>query len=534
MSPSNPQQPTARLVCNARDEHVEIAVLDGRLREIPLLDNLGMVELDLEPGVYVVQFRSGSEKVERIATLTTPGKTVYVDLDQPIEIATPVPVFRTRTSHEYQSYPAQGASMVNPQPAPGHQGEGKLFLFLRDPFGNPDDLSGYVPEAFRLKICDEKGMALFDFAADAHHQRDQRWSSIHLALDPGLYILESDLGEGRLRHQGVYVCRDWQTQVFANVALSDWPEHQMVIDLENLSLLMARPGMGFDPEREDFHLAEVALKALSTSGNIPGAQRTDMLWMKFENPLLGIYAAYLHLRRKRVIYGLMNDVFHNLHGLLGPIPEVLCLGQGLLRRGYEEHLNVNAELSRVVEVLNLSGSISRPPMLRCAWQEAVQASIADHELIPTGSLAERVAAQLLGGSRWVAWQHDPELDFLIDGGDIDDADPRIAVTRGGAVKQIQELLDEISELINRDPVAVAGEIAEKISGPVALRLVQQAFPQLDPFTIRLLAKDEKRRTRLIDLFSLQAPDAQNLISRTRLPGRRLLKLLVRIREELVS
>ena len=83
MSPSNPQQPTARLVCNARDEHVEIAVLDGRLREIPLLDNLGMVELDLEPGVYVVQFRSGSEKVERIATLTTPGNGLTIATSDP-------------------------------------------------------------------------------------------------------------------------------------------------------------------------------------------------------------------------------------------------------------------------------------------------------------------------------------------------------------------------------------------------------------------------------------------------------------------
>lgn len=123
------------------------------------------------------------------------------------------------------------------------------------------------------------------------------------------------------------VSEGWQTQVFLFRRTFGKGEESRRPDLSEASVLMGRTGSGFYPDRDDERWTELARLALA--GNRKAMPSRDdlreMLVHKFEDPMLGIYAAHLLLREPEIRVDLLEIVLGNLFSMLGEHPDVQAL-----------------------------------------------------------------------------------------------------------------------------------------------------------------------------------------------------------------
>jgi hypothetical protein len=73
-----------------------------------------------------------------------------------------------------------------------------------------------------------------------------------------------------------------------------------------------RLGQGFEPARPDLRWTEASLFVLAAGREVTAPREREMLWAKFENPMLGLYGGHLHLRPDTIRPTLMLGVLHNL------------------------------------------------------------------------------------------------------------------------------------------------------------------------------------------------------------------------------
>ncbi len=552
---SSSDQPTARLICEANADHVEISILDGALNPLPLAHNLGRVEVEVPLGGYIVRFQAGQEQSEQMVLVTEAGRTYTAALAEPLWFATSAPVEKTRTTRETQRFPARDMSLAPPTFTPvNHSGGAHLLLFVRD----PDGTDPYNPGQ-GVSLSTIGGFPLLDLAIDGQVDPHAFYAGLHASIDPGAYLLQVDTGrESRLR-QVVYIPTGWQTQAFL---LTRTYGQERRADLARLSLLMARPAAGFDPAREDLYQAELALKALQDNSAIPGEQRREMLWQKFENPMLGIFGAHLHLRRPRLSAGYLEKAFHNLLGLVGPLPDVLAIGWGLLLK--EEAGELEGTLVNVRPQVEGAGPILLPPMLRAGWDYLARASYRVPGLIPPGSLAERVAGGRLVAGPWLSWHETgppgappgtlsaagtPEPTDYYERlahegvwskgeGMLSEAELKSLLVYNPAggerqtlEKQIEKLLDRLIEVLRGSPSALDRLYADDV--PAEERyLAQLVVPEADPLSYRLAQKGYGARRE--PTLPSERPNALTLMDTLQLPASRLLELLLRLLSRLTG
>jgi hypothetical protein len=399
---------TARLICDSGEsEHVEVVVYNGLLEPLPLEYNLGRVEVGVVPGAYKVEFRTGVETHAQIVVVTE-GEIREVWLNERLKVASAAPVKGSSTSHEYQRGPAAHESREPPLPSPpGQNGGSHLFLFVRD-----HDVEAWADDnpALGLSLHQLDGGLLYHLGrregqseSDGRYDAQGHWTSLHVNLDPGAYLLRLETPTKGVVQQVVHLCPGWQTQLFlVTRSYGRGAERRRQADLARGSLLMAKPGSGFQPEERQLYLTEVALRALADGRSVPGAERSEMMWEKFNNPMLGLFGAFLHLRRPRVDPRLMRTVFDNLRELLGPHPDVIALGWALVARwAAEGHpAELLAPIRRAVEE---AGAMTVPPMLRASCDAVGAATFTHPGLVAPDSLAERVTTRMLLASPWLLW-----------------------------------------------------------------------------------------------------------------------------------
>ncbi|MEP7305622.1 MAG: hypothetical protein ABJA98_08905 [Acidobacteriota bacterium] len=398
MSPSS--APQYNLTVQPPDENTRIEILDGNLRSIPLDHNLGEVSVRVSTGVYAVRFYQGHQFTEKLAALTPDSPAVVVvslDPQQQPKFATAAPVRGTSTTREWQRGPALELSLSPARRAPdGQTGGSRVLLFLRNPF----EPAGALMVGVTLCTLDDR--VIFDLENEGQHNEAQGWVGAHLNLDAGAYKLRR-VADGKVVDQVVFTQRDWQTQVFL-LATGGSGSHAEVL---RTSILMAASTVGFNFERPDLRWTESALRALESRANVPGETRQEMLWAKFENPMLGIYAALLQLRRPVIDGALMREVFSNLHALVGPLPDVLAIGWAIALRDAASRSD-----RTFMGKLRETTSIRMPPMLRESWEYLLKANADENELVVPGSLADRIGGQLVSGSPWLVWTRELTLSAV--------------------------------------------------------------------------------------------------------------------------
>jgi len=451
MSLSNPASGTLRVL--PPDEHTRVEILDGNLRSIPLDHNLGEVSIDVPLGVYAVRFYQGREFTEKLAALTPVTRSVIVDLEQKEQpkFSTAAPVRGTSTTREWQREPARALSVSKPVTPAGHAGGSHALLFLRNPFDQS------VPVTVGVTLCDLSGTVVFDLERDGERDVKHGWVGAHLNLDPGAYKIQRRVADDTIVEQVVFTCPQWQTQLFLLVSggrgtHTEDPRNRT--EVLRTSVLMARDAVGFDFDRPDLRWTESALRALESRTNIPGGTSKEMLWAKFENPMLGIFGALLHLRRKDIDAGMMKEVFANLYKLVGPLPDVLAIGWAVahLESGFRADQGFITRLQQ-------AGRVETPPMLRESWDHLLRANAREEGLITEGSLADGIGGRFVSGSPWVAWISKPsEPAPAIVSPKAVESDPLAPKSSGGlsgVIKAIGGIVDRFKTWV-RDTALKAG------------------------------------------------------------------------------
>lgn len=554
---------TATLICQADSDFVKIEILDGAMRPVPLTSNLGLIEIDLPLGAYKVIFRSGSETEEQIVLLSKPGGREWVTPKEELWFQTAAPLYRTAHSHEYQNETAKEWSRKEPLARFKKEGDAGLLLMVRDT-GRGESLVDNPARGLILARPD--GRIAFNMELDGDFLAERRLTVSHVRLDAGRYLLQLATGEGRRLKQMIYLPEEWQTQIFLTTKEVRGGQRA---DLSQMSMLMAWPQTGFEPDGFMVRLTAKALQALAINELIPPAEESEMLFGKFDNPLIGLYGAHLYLRRPAINLGRAAFIFRNLYRLFGrvPHPDVLAFGWGALLKGEEQESDDPDERERIAELrrrLEEAGPIDSPPMLRASWDILLRASYTVPGLIPLESLTEQAAGSMLNTSPWLIWQEELGQTLSAQGGRVQSKGMQARLSKypnryakfgqvstgqaltlqqvsgpmappaesadAGLLAEIDDLLAQIDHHL-RDGVdrRLAAMDPDGQLTDVERYLLQAAFPYLD----RLAYVAYRRRGSWPDSYEQrERTTAASLIPHTRLPPSSLLRSLLEIQDKL--
>lgn len=386
MSPSD--GPSVRLVASAT-AGVDVFIIDSQFRIVA--QGGRRLEKLLSPGIYKVKFQAGSAVHEEHVVLE-PGAGVVEVRSPALSIQSSAPLAGTQATHEYHMASAAGLSRgVQVRDGAG----AKIFVFARvwtDP--NRSDPSGGFPRgqhpATGLTLHDVNGRLVADLCEDGEADLGAAdpWSGCTIEVAPGPYRLRLDVPEIGVLEQMVVAPPDWQAQVFllqGNYSVSESPVWRP--DLISGSILLARAAEGFDPDSESLQLTELARVALTRHRLVVASDLVEqLLGSKFENPMLGLYAAHALLAASTPDHRAVKQVIGSLRAMIGAHPDVDALG-----------LQLGEEVECKYEL---------PPMLRRSWTIVVEHAARRRDLVPAGSLASRASTALWGNTAWLIWESD--------------------------------------------------------------------------------------------------------------------------------
>lgn len=379
-----------KLTVQAEEAGTEIFLLDDQSRVIQR--EIGNLETSQPPGVYKIKIRAGYAKYEEILFLEAEPVTKSYHA---LPFFSPIPLDGTAARIESH---ARAAERFTQEATPVVIGEGSgLFVFARDFPCNGDENQTPVVEnpAQGLSIKNINGETLVNLQerSEVSHGTEP-WAGCLIQLDPGSYVISLKAPDGEVSEQIVYAANAWHTQVFVTqrshekkieTASGEWEETLFRLpDLSGAAVLVTR-NKYFRADDPYARLAELARLNLSIRRQVLAGKLRDMLDHKFEQPMLGVYAAHLLLLEKELDTPLFEVVIGNLRNLLG-----------------DSHPDVEA-LSLATNESGTSHVFTTPPMLRASWMLVVRASAQRPDLVPIGSLSAQVADCVLGNEPWLTW-----------------------------------------------------------------------------------------------------------------------------------
>jgi hypothetical protein len=369
----------------------EISVNDSRFRQI--LQGIGTIEQDLDPGLYEVEFRVGDTAHSEYAVLEPGEESVTIEGPE-LAFSTPAPIFGTQTAREYHRGPAQRLS--TPTVIPKDASTSGIFIFVRDlePIGRPKN------PASGVSLLNVDGDELISEYSEWDHDIKHQWAGISLPLEPGSYRLRVRTQVAGILERILVARPHWQTQLF----MDQRSFHRLGkrtsrrADLLNASVLMtplsdwSDDSFVFDPDRADFRQTEIARLGLANRRMVmPERTLQDMVWAQNRNPMLGLYGGHMLLLSEQPDVQLLEATVNGLRELVGDHPDVQALEIKL------------AELKG--ETLRQMPTFQIPPMLHSSWQIVVNASAHYPKLVPAGSLFAEISDRIWAEGAWLVWRN---------------------------------------------------------------------------------------------------------------------------------
>lgn len=385
MSTSSPD-PRLNLEVRCADSATEVFVIDGQFN---LRDRgIGYLKTLLEPGLYKVKVRAGFETREQPVILRDHDETIDIPR---FNFVSPAPLNETSKTHEFQ----MGAAYDGSRNVDLSVGRGSsIFIFVRDWTSDTPPaqvLPSYPNPARGLSLRDIQGNVVADLTTQGKHSNNwEPWAGCNVEVNPGCYLLNLETPSGEKLEQTIVASSDWQTQVFLLQRIYGEGLDNKRADVQGASILMAQQHQGFDPNNETARLAELARLGLCNARRVLSDDVRQMLANKFENPMLGIFAAHLLMLDEKPDLGLLNIVTNNLRTLLpGGHPDVDALS-----------LVLNPTAAHTFDV---------PPMLRKGWTLIVNATAKRPDIIPDDSIPAKIATHLWGSDPWLIWMKPEEI-----------------------------------------------------------------------------------------------------------------------------
>jgi hypothetical protein len=375
----------------------ELFIVDGAFNLVGR--GIGRLESTLTEGIYKVRARTGRQEQEQIVLL---DKDTTVTFDPDPRFASPAPLSGTTKAPDHQIEAAQRLSRtVHVRSGTGSQ----VFLFARawtpDEPGARSAAEQHPARGITLHRWD--GSMIADL--ERHGVADEpgaiagdSCSGCTIELDPGVYVLRRETAAGATIEQSIVASPGWQTQVFllmrsTGVRVEPAPSTpDAASGIDDLAILMSRGG--FVAAQEDMRLAELARLALTDERRVLSRELREMAGGKFENPMLGIFAAHildLSLRRQVEDAATAKQAAEGRYGsplLLASdmTPGDLSVIVANLRYLVgDAHPDVEALSLRCPDAgLRTRRPLTFAPMLRRGWSLYVAASNARPGLVPVG------------------------------------------------------------------------------------------------------------------------------------------------------
>lgn len=398
---------------NAADSETEIFVIDGDLR---LVDR-GIGSLTTKPldrGIYKVKFSTGAAIQEQHVVLQEPGQVVTIG---PMVFASPAPLSGTARTHEYHMYTAQAES----RKVHARHGTGSsIFVFAREWTGGDPAIEAIKSlnpvRGIELHTADGAPLEAIETSAVKDSSMPDPWAACNIEVAPGPYRLSLRKPSGERQELMVFAAAGWQTQIFLMQRTTR--AKARIADLPKAAIYMARQPAGFSPDDRQARQVELARLGLSHQRKVLSSDIVNMLYQKFDNPMLGILAGHLALMSQQT--GLLWIVVQNLRGLLqAPHPDVEALA-----------------LAAAIPPLPFSNA----PMLRRSWELITRAAATKPEILPPSSPARKFTDHIWSEEPWLIrcvsavnleFQGGEDLSF-----DLPEAEPE--TTRTSAFAAIQE------------------------------------------------------------------------------------------------
>jgi hypothetical protein len=357
----------------------------------------GSLDIDrrLTPGIYKLKVRQGEAIDEKVVLL---DKDTTLSLSAP-EFASAALTGNTSRTHEFQIAAAQDQSRhvhLTDGVDLHDSNAASIFVFTRHwtSHERPGTLpSNVVHPATGLTLRTFSGRLVADLEKQSTRSTGwDPWAACTVLLKPGPYVLRCRTYEGVVAEQLVMATRQWQTQVFflRSDGIEPVPKRRFpcAADFANLSVLMGKGLGSFNSSADDLRLTDVARVALTYERPVLSHQLIDMLFSKYENPMLGILGAHLMLLSKKPAeasiveqstvpevkagsssvdffdQGLFDTVIRNLRQIVGSDhPDVEALSLKCADPGLRTHQQFTV-----------------PPMLRRSWLLIVEASYDNRQI----------------------------------------------------------------------------------------------------------------------------------------------------------
>lgn len=411
---------TGRLVLTSRSAGTRLTIVDSTLR--PFATIHGSYDGQLPVGVYQVEGQLGGAATTLLVTVR-PGQEEHVDLT--VQFAAAAPAEGSSTSNETHG---DLVSTLSGEIAHAVGPDAGLALVLRN-------LRGALPSPLQtesVELLDSRLRRVSEWPSDWVRDDAGNIAARAGRLLPGPYVLrthsQNDDGTVDAIDQTVWLSRNWQTLVFV-------PNTSHGPEARGGSVQMTRLTVPWLPRDQETLAVEAALAGLREGvASVAPDLMKFLLWGKYQNPMLGILGLHALLLGPPPEHDMTATVVKNLQRLVGDHPDV----QALAARLPEGH-----GAQRV--------SVTWPPMLETSYRRCLlPADLADPEVLPEGSPAERVAAYVRGSGPWLLWSATQELisEAKADDTSLESAprpgDGRVRAPKA-ATRQVSHLLNQMAE-----------------------------------------------------------------------------------------
>lgn len=364
------------------DPGTEYVITDSR--RVKVYGGAGRRTLALPPGIFKARFMAGGRSEDQLFEVDEQEVTLHAPM---LEIASPIPLVGTSTTHEFHEGPAREISKLPPRIL----GKGSELAFLvRDSkkqwnVGPPSEpWHGLLLQ----RLC---GITDVDFNSDGLRDNNRGVAAVRVEVDPGTFLLTFAGKSAAPLQLPVTATPGWRTTVYLDCGGNEGAREP---DLYGASVVISGLNDDFAPEDPALKLAELAKQSIQKGRvAVDAATLSRMMSQKFTYPMLGILAAHVLLIEKKPDLATLKIVLNNLDKLVPGHPDVLALHCGLARHEPEHKL----------ENVQLSG----PPMLRNSWDMLVEASSRYPHLLPVNAEWMQYAYGLSGSRVWMVWQRPP-------------------------------------------------------------------------------------------------------------------------------
>jgi PAS domain-containing protein len=361
-------------------------------RDDGTIANIYQSEVSLGPGMYQVEaFLEGTTESHWILVQPELVTQVSEDAWKNLRFTSSAPLEETTNSRElHMLAAAKWSRKTTWNEAEG--GDSSLFLFIRT----------LKPELYRktftdgLQLLSETGELITDFSFGVERNTEQGWMAFNAKLKSGGYILRRGRAGVLRRYQVIYLCDNWQTQIFLDSERFPYLQDLSVnmIRLQNIS------NWSFQPDDRTTLAAEAIFNFLryeSQGAALFNNDRIDILLdEKTENPWLGILAAYAIAKLKEEVESGTQNQYEEYFTLLTDkvIP--------FLHREIPAHPDVRALLLK--EDLPAAQPFTFPPMLWQSLKKVYQHTLHFEDTVPANSLTDCLRENVIANSPWTAWR----------------------------------------------------------------------------------------------------------------------------------